>query len=199
MNNGAEDNFNHTTHLFGKLYDVGAEKWRDLLSSKHVTGGLSLKSDALYGPYICGLTKQKLATLQDCESFLASVISASQSFSASFHAIVTFDIVRVPLANPTAMRYRPPKAQLINNRIPVIIQIPPRYTKVHLVRLSPSVGEASLVAQASKAPLPKDKAMTAWSSVMLALASAAPGKAPIVPSRESVMTRLLHDSMVQQL
>ena len=125
LNSGAEDNFNHTTHLFGKVYDVGAEKWRDLLSSKHVTGGLSLKSDALYGPYICGLTKQKLATLQDCESFLASVISASQSFSASFHAIVTFDIVRVPLANPTAMRYRPPKAQLINNRIPVIIRIPP--------------------------------------------------------------------------
>jgi hypothetical protein len=73
-----------------------------------------------------------------------------------------------------------------------------RYTKVHFVRLSPSVGEASLIAQASKAPLPKDKAMTAWSSVMLALASAVPGKAPIVPSRESAMTRLLHDSMVLQ-
>ena len=71
-----------------------------------------------------------------------------------------------------------------------------RYTKVHLVRLSPSVGEASLIAQASKAPLPKDKAMTAWSSVMLALAAAAPGKQPLVPSRESVMTRLLHDSVV---
>lgn len=70
---------------------------------------------------------------------------------------------------------------------------------MHLVRLSPSVGEASLIAQASKAPLPKDKAMTAWSSVMLALASAAAGKAPVVPSRESVMTRLLHDAMVMPL
>lgn len=174
LNSGVEENYNHTTHLFGKVYDICAEKWRDLLNSKHVTGGLSLKSDALYGPYIQGLSKHKLVTLQDCESFLASVISASQSFGSAFHVIVTFDIVRVPLANPSAMRY----------------------TKVHLVRLSPSVGEASLIAQASKAPLPKDRAMTAWSSVMLALASAAPGKAAIVPSRESVMTRLLHDSMV---
>jgi hypothetical protein len=73
------------------------------------------------------------------------------------------------------------------------------YTKVHFVRLSPSVGEASLIAQASKTPLPKDKAMTAWSSVMLALASATVGKTLVVPSRESVMTRLLHDSMVIQL
>ncbi len=57
-----------------------------------------------YGPYISGLTKQKLATLEDCENFLASVISASLSFGVSFHAIVTFDIVRVPLANPSAIR-----------------------------------------------------------------------------------------------
>ncbi len=174
LNSGLEENFDHTTHLFGKVYDVGAEKWRDLLSSKHVTGGMPLKTDTLYGAYVSGLTKHKLATLDDCEGFLASVISASQSFGPSFHAIVTFDIVRVPQANPTAMRY----------------------TKVHLVRLSPSVGEASLIAQASKAPLPKDKAMTAWSSVMLALASATPGRTTVVPSRESVMTRLLHDSMV---
>jgi hypothetical protein len=104
LNSGAEENYNHTTHLFGKVYDIGAEKWRDLLNSKHVTGGLSLKFDALYGAYIHGLTKHKLATLQDCENFLASVISASQSFGTSFHAIVTFDIVRVPLANPSAMR-----------------------------------------------------------------------------------------------
>ena len=41
--------------------------------------------------------------------------------------------------------------------------------------------------------------MAAWSSVMLALASATPGKAPVVPSRESVMTRLLHDAMVATL
>lgn len=174
LNSGAEESFNHKTHLFGKVYDVQAEKWRDLLNSKHVTGGLCLKTDALYGSYISGLTKHKLASLEDCEAFLASVISASHSFGTAFHTIVTFDVVRVPQANPSALRY----------------------TKVHLVRLSPSVGEASLIAQASKAPLPKDKAMTAWSSVMLALASAAAGKAPVVPSRESVMTRLLHDAMV---
>ena len=105
MNSGVEENYSHTTHLFGKLYDVGAEKWRDLLSSKHVTGGLSLKTDALYGPYVSGLTKHKLATPEDCESFLASLISASQSFGSSLHAMVTFDIVRVPLAHPSAMRY----------------------------------------------------------------------------------------------
>jgi hypothetical protein len=105
LNSGVEENYNHTTHLFGKVYDICAEKWRDLLNSKHVTGGLSLKSDALYGPYIQGLSKHKLVTLQDCESFLASVISASQSFGSAFHVIVTFDIVRVPLANPSAMRY----------------------------------------------------------------------------------------------
>ncbi len=43
MNSGAEENFDHTTHLFGKVYDVGGEKWRDLLTSKHVTGGLQVR------------------------------------------------------------------------------------------------------------------------------------------------------------
>jgi hypothetical protein len=47
LNSGAEESFNHTTHLFGKVYDVSAEKWRDLMSAKHVTGGLVLKMDAL--------------------------------------------------------------------------------------------------------------------------------------------------------
>jgi hypothetical protein len=47
LNSGVEENFNHTTHLFGKVYDVSAEKWRDLMSAKHVTGGLALKMDAL--------------------------------------------------------------------------------------------------------------------------------------------------------
>jgi hypothetical protein len=198
LNSGAEESFNHTTHLFGKVCDVGAEKWRDLLNSKHVTGGLCLKTDALYGSYISGLTKHKLATLEDCEAFLACVISASQSFGTAFHTIVTFDVVRVPQANPSAIRST--LCTLLDpdlnfHRNPVVMQRG-RYTKVHMVRLSPSVGEASLIAQASKAPLPKDKAMTAWSSVMLALASATVGKAAVVPSRESVMTRLLHDAMV---
>ena len=57
-----------------------------------------------YGAYVNGLTKQKLATLDDCSTFLASLISASQSFGSQLHAIVTFDIVRVPRANPAAMR-----------------------------------------------------------------------------------------------
>ena len=177
-----------------------AEKWRDLLNSKHVTGGLCLKTDALYGSYISGLTKHKLASLQDCEAFLASVISASQSFGTAFHTIVTFDVVRVPQANPSALRcFTPSNPSAVNQHRNTVVMQHGRYTKVHLVRLSPSVGEASLIAQASKAPLPKDKAMTAWSSVMLALASAAVGKAPVVPSRESVMTRLLHDAMVMPL
>ena len=42
------------------------------------------------------------------QGFLASVISASQSFGSALHALVTFDIVRVPHANPAAIRCPPP-------------------------------------------------------------------------------------------